>query len=306
MILSASRRTDIPAFYSDWFMDKIRKGVIKRKNPYNNTIYETKLNPQNINMIVFWTRNAEPMIKKGYIDELIDRGYQFYFQHTITGYTLKSPSGHKLDGRTQNPNKGIDSFNRLADMIGGNKIIWRFDPIVICDQLNIEEILRLYEKISNTITPDCKRNVLSFLDVYDHVGVNMEKYGFTNIKDLTKTKNEQLLNELLKGIKEIANNNQRNVFSCAESINLDKFNIEHSKCIDDDYIRDVFGIKTTKSKDRGQREACGCVKSIDIGEYDTCPHGCVYCYANQKKDLAMKNYKSHNFHSDFIISNRII
>lgn len=306
MIISASRRTDIPAFYADWFIDKIRKGEIMRKNPYNGAVYKTKLSPEEISVIVFWTRNAEPMIRKGYLKELTDLGYNFYFQHTITGYTVKSQKGVKLDGRTQNPNKAIESFNRLADEIGGNKIIWRFDPIVVCDQLPIEEIIRLYDKLSSLLSKDCRRNVLSFLDVYDHVGSNMKNAGFTNVIDLVAPQNKKLLSYLLSEIKNISQRDDREVFSCAESINLDEFGISHSKCIDNDYIMKVFGEKVTKSKDSGQREACGCVKSIEVGQYDTCPHGCVYCYANQRKEQAMKNYKDHNFVSDFLISDRII
>lgn len=306
MIISASRRTDIPAFYADWFMDKIREGKIMRKNPYNGAVYETKLSPEEISVIVFWTRNAEQMLKKGYIDELTERGYNFYFQHTITGYTVKSENGIKLDGRTQNPNKAVESFNRLAEKIGGNKVIWRFDPIIVCDQMNAEEIVRLYDKLSSLLHRDCERNVLSFLDVYDHVGANMKNAGFTNLLDLTLPENNQTLRLLLNEIKNISARDGREVFSCAESVNLDEFGIGHSKCIDNDYIMKLFGEKVTRSKDSGQREACGCVKSIDIGQYDTCPHGCVYCYANQRKDQAMINYKNHIPVSDFMISDRIL
>lgn len=306
MIISASRRTDIPAFYSDWFMDKIRKGSVYRKNPYNDAVYETKLNPKDIKMIVFWTRNASYMLKKGYLKELTDLGYNYYFQHTITGYTIRSELGERLDGKTINPNKAIDNINELASIIGGNKIIWRFDPIIVCDQLKSDEIIRVYDKISLNLNKEINRNVLSFLDVYDHVGLNMKKAGFTNILDLTKEVNKDKLDHILNEITKISSRDKRKLFSCAETIDLSHHNIGHSKCIDDEYIKEVFGIKVTRSKDRGQREACGCVKSIDIGQYDTCTHGCVYCYANQKKDLAKNNYKRHDPQSRFLISDRII
>lgn len=306
MIISASRKTDIPALYSDWFMDKVRSGKIKQKNPYNGAIYERSLNPNDVSMIVFWTRNSSIMMKKGYIDELIDRGFNFYFQNTITGNTIRSKSGEKLDGKTPNPNKGIEYFNQLADKIGGDKVIWRFDPIVVSDEINIEEIIRLYDKISKNISSNSKRNVISFLDVYQHVGENLNKSGFNNIINLTDPKHHEKLNTLLTEIKNISNRDGRKVYSCAETIDLNDYGIEHSKCIDNEYIKETFGLKVSKSKDMGQRKACGCVKSFDIGEYNTCVHGCVYCYANQEKEKALDNYKKHIPNADFILSNRII
>lgn len=300
MIISASRRTDIPAFYADWFMQQIENGKIYRKNPYNGEIYSNNISPENVDVIVFWTRNATNMIRKGYIQKLQDMGYNFYFQYTITGHTVKSPAGKNLDGNTPNPIKAIDTFNQLAELIGEDKVIHRFDPIVVCDQITSKRVLFNYSEINKRIKYG-SRVVISFLDIYNHVGKYLKNSGFTNVKDLIHPENQQELIYLLDGLKEINSQYGKEMFSCSESIDLDSYGIQHSKCIDDDYIKKTFGIKVTKQKDKGQREACGCVKSIDIGQYDTCTHGCVYCYANPDHKKAIINLSNHNKNNGLII-----
>lgn len=300
MIISASRRTDIPAFYSDWFMRQIMNGKIYRKNPYNGEIYCNDISPDNVDVIVFWTRNPKPMIEKGYLSQLQNLGYRFYFQYTITGYNIKSSLNKNIDGNTPHPLKSIDTFNQLADLIGKEKIIHRFDPVVICDQITKQKIIKNYREISKRI-PEGIKTVISFLDVYNHVSKNMSNYGFTNIKDLTKNENKNDLDELLLSIMEINKLYQKEMFSCSENIDLSIYNIKPSKCIDEKYIQNVFGIKVSRQKDKGQREDCGCVKSIDVGQYETCPHGCVYCYANKDHKTSIFNLKNNKINNGLII-----
>lgn len=302
MIISASRRTDVPAFYSDWFMNQIRKGKFLRKNPYNGNILET--NVEDVKCIVFWTRNANQMLKKGYLKELDDLGIPYYFQYTITGYKKE------LEKRTLHPLKAIDNINTLADSIGGNKIIWRFDPIVISQYTPVEEIIRLHGKIGDNIHNDINENVISFLDDYKKTGANLKLAGVES-QDLLNMSEE--LNQVLNGISENAKRNSLNVTTCAENIDLEKYGIKKGKCIDGDFIQKQLGVKVSKAKDQGQRKECGCVKSVDIGLYDTCIHGCEYCYATQAQNLANQNYKKHDPENPFIIpderfnvNNRII
>lgn len=314
MIISASRRTDIPAFYSDWFMEQIRKGIFYRKNPYNNEIISTSVSPEITDVIVFWTRNPQNMMRKGYLNELTDLGYKYYFQYTITGYQIKSNSGCNIDGSTPHPLKAIETFNKLADDIGINKLIWRFDPIIVNNDIPKEHILKIFNLISQNINPELKRVVISFLDDYQKVSTNMKKTGFSKPVDLVDSANQEILNFLLNGLIGINQNyNDRKIYTCAESIDLTQWNIKPSKCIDDQYIKDVFGIKVSRAKDQGQRKACGCIKSVDVGMYNTCIHNCAYCYATQEKETALQNYKEHDKSSPFIIkdnhlnlNNRII
>ena len=300
MIISASRRTDIPAFYSDWFMNQIENGKIYRKNPYNNELYSNDISPDSVDVIVFWTRNAHNMIRKGHIQRLQDLGYNFYFQYTITGHVIKSPSGKNLDGNTPHPLKAIETFNQLSNIIGEEKVILRFDPIVVCDQISVEKVIKNYNEINKRINSG-SHVVISFLDIYNHVGSYLNKAGFTGMKDLVKPENESDLTKLLEGLTKVNKDYGKEMFSCAESIDLEKYGIQHSKCIDDQYIQKVFGIKVSKQKDKGQREACGCVKSLDIGQYDTCTHGCVYCYATPNHEAAIKNLSKHSKNNGLII-----
>lgn len=292
MIISASRRTDIPAFYSEWFMNQIRNEVILRKNPYNGQILTTSLKPENVQCIVFWTRNARPMIKKGYLDELNDLGIPYYFQFTVTGYNKH------LEKNTLHPFKAIDNINELADKIGGNKIVWRFDPIVLSQYTPVEELLRLHGKIAENIHSDIEENVISFLDDYQKTGRNLAAAGIES-KDILLF--PDLLHELLSGLTSTAKKNNLNLSTCAENIDLTKYNIREGKCIDGDFIARNLGLKVSKAKDQGQRKECGCIKSIDIGLYDTCAHGCEYCYATQSQTKAKDNFKKHDPMNQFII-----
>lgn len=292
MIISASRRTDIPAFYSEWFMNQIRNEKFLRKNPYNGNVIENRAKAEDIKCIVFWTRNANQMIKKGYLQELDDLGIPYYFQYTITGYNKK------LEKKTLNPFKAIDNINLLCDKIGANKVIWRFDPIILSEETPVSELIRLHDKIASLIDTNIEENVISFLDDYKKTGTNLKLAG-VNTKDILLLKPE--LEELLEGISQNGKKHNLNVSTCAENIDLSKYNIKKGKCIDGDFIQKNLGIKVSKAKDQGQRKECGCIKSIDVGLYDTCIHGCEYCYATLSKNIANDNYKNHDSNNPFII-----
>lgn len=292
MIISASRRTDIPAFYAEWFMNQIRNKEILRRNPYNNQILKNSLNPEDISCIVFWTRNAKPMIKNDYLKELDDLGIPYYFQYTITGYPKQ------FEKNTLHPFKAIDTINELSDLIGGNKIIWRFDPIFTSDIMPSAEIVRLHNKIASLLDKNINENVISFLDDYKKTYKNLKAAG-VEASDLLNNPTE--LDFVLTELSNTANNYGLNISTCAENIDLSKYGISKGKCIDGDFIERELGIKVKKSKDQGQRKECGCIKSIDVGIYDTCVHGCEYCYATQSKSIALNNFKKHDPMNQFII-----
>lgn len=290
-IISASRRTDIPAFYAEWFMNRIRDGYFLNKNPYNGNVSKINASPNDIECIAFWTRNAKKMLSNGYIDELIERNIKFYFQYTITGYS------RLLDSKNLHPLKSIEIVNKLAEKIDPKLIIWRFDPIIISDITPIDELIRIYEKISENLNPEIKNNVISFVDDYKKTSQNMAKAGINFIDPLNCD-----LTPLLTAISSISSNYGRSISSCAENIDLSFFNIKKGKCIDPDFISNVVGVDIeNKMKDKGQRKECGCIKSFDVGVYETCAHGCVYCYATQNHNLATNNFKNHDPNNAFII-----
>lgn len=289
MIISASRRTDIPAFYSKWFMNRIREGYVLNKNPFNaNQVKKVILTPYQVDAIIFWTRNPKPLMP--YLDELNNKGFNYYFQYTITGYKKE------LEKSTPNTYKAIETFIELSEKIGKEKVIWRYDPIIFTQYTDLNEHLRLFEKISKFLENKTDKVVISFADPYKKIQKNLDMLNYQNILE---NKNE--LYELAKNISDIAKTRNMIVETCSESIDLDYCNIKHGKCIDDKLLEQLFNINLNIGKDKNQRKECGCVQSIDIGMYNTCAHGCSYCYATYNETSVKKNRLKHNPNSPFLI-----
>lgn len=281
MILSVSRRTDIPAFYSEWFMNRINEGYAYVRNPFNmNQISNVSIKPDIVDCIVFWTKNAKPLMP--YLKELDSKGYKYYFQFTI------NPYGKDLEKNIENKEKIVETFKKLSVQIGAEKVIWRYDPIIVTDKHLTEYHFNEFLKLCNILKGFTHKVVISYMDDYRKVSKNMK--GF-NIKELS----EQDMYEIAKGFSDIAKANGLIIESCAEEIDLSSIGIEHGKCIDGDLIEKITGYKIiNKDKRDDNRKDCGCMKCIDIGQYDSCTHNCLYCYANVNKDLASRNRKSHN------------
>ena len=282
MIISASRRTDIPAFYSKWFMNRIKDGYVLVQNPYNTKqIRKVFLTPFQVDAIVFWTRNAKPPIP--YLDDLDKLGYNYYFQYTITGYK------RELERFTPSPQKAIETFIELSDKIGKEKVIWRYDPIILSDYSNYNEHLRLFEKISNMLENKTDKVVISFADSYKKITNNLKNIGY---KDILENKKELYL--FCEELSNIVKDRNIQIETCTEEIDLSIFGINPTKCIDDKLLDKLFNKNLCAIKDKNQRKECGCVESIDIGMYNTCSHGCVYCYATFSDNTVKKNRQKHN------------
>jgi len=318
VIVSASRATDIPAFYSDWFIERFKQGYLKWKNPFNGVPLYVSF--ENTRVITFWSKNPKPLIK--HLSYLDDKNINYYFQFTLNDY-----DNEKLEGNVPPLNKRIDTFLELSEKIGKEKVIWRFDPYILTESLGVEELLRRTEKIGTQLKGYTDKFVFSFADIksYKKVQNNLRKEKVPFIEF-----NERTMNEMALGLQDLNKNWNFEIGTCAEKIDLDKYNIVHNKCIDDDLMKKLFyndhklmeflgykyekadlfdtkgkliSLKSKNLKDKGQREACGCIMSKDIGQYNTCPHECVYCYANTSKEIAIKNYKTHrnNPNSETII-----
>lgn len=291
MIISASRRTDIPAFYSKWFINRIREGFILNKNPFNaNQVKKIILTPYQVDAIIFWTRNPKPLIP--YLEELDKKSFNYYFQYTITGYRKE------LEKSTPNPYKAIETFIELSEKIGKEKVIWRYDPIIFTQYTDFDEHLRLFEKISKSLENKTDKVVISFADPYKKIQKNLDTLNYQDILD-----NKNKLYELAKNISDIAKSRNMIVETCSEAIDLDYCNIKHGKCIDDKLIENLFNMNLNVGKDKNQREECGCIQSVDIGVYNTCAHGCSYCYATYSETSVEKNRLNHNPNSPLLIGN---
>ena len=270
MILSVSRRTDIPNYYSDWFINRIREGFLYVRNPMNaHQISRIDLSPELIDCIVFWTKNPVNMMDK--LGELKD--YQYYFQVTLSGY------GKDVEPGLPDKNEVlIPAFKELSKKIGKNKVIWRYDPILINSKYTKEYHYRAFRKIADELQNYTERVVISFVDLYVKTQRNTETLGIKNIS-------EDEMREIAAELAIIAKDHGLKIESCAEAIDLEGVGITHGHCIDKELIENVIGCKLKGGKDKNQRPECGCFESIEVGTYNTCRNGCRYCYANYNNTM---------------------
>lgn len=265
MILSASRRTDIPNYYSEWLARRFRAGFLCVRNPMNfRQVSRITLNPNVIDCIVFWTKNPAPMLP--YLDEY--RRYMYYFQFTLTGYGKDIEPGLPDKRRIL-----IPAFCELADRIGRDRVIWRYDPIFLSDHYTLDYHVKAFTRIAEALAGRTRRVVISFLDDYEKTKRNMKG---TNIQGLTKEKMRRLAHSFAV----IAGRYGIEIQTCAEKIDLSEYGITHGACIDREYIEHLLGCRLRAGKDHGQRPECRCMESVEIGSYHTCRNGCRYCYAN--------------------------
>jgi len=287
MIISASRRTDIPAFYSEWLMNRVRAGYCTVPNPFNtHQISRISLKPDEVTVIVFWTRNPRPLMP--YLEALDRTGYHYYFQYTI----MSNP--RQIDRKSPPMDAAIRTFQELSAHVGSRRVVWRYDPIVLSNQTDVDFHLRTYQTIATQLVGYTQRSVISIVDEYSKAKKRLKTLAENDIHVHFPNDSDPMLADLMGGIKGIADQHHYELFSCAEQLNLTHFGIQPGKCVDDTLIQEAFGIDVTQSKDKTQREACNCVTSRDIGVYDTCLFGCQYCYATRSFELATSNYQQHD------------
>lgn len=285
MILSVSRRTDIPNYYSDWFFNRIREGFLCVRNPMNpHQVSRIDLSPEVIDCIVFWTKNPEPMIDR--LGEL--SLYQFYFQFTLTGYgkDIESNVPHKRD-------KMIEVFQRLSEKIGCQKVIWRYDPILFTSVYTPEYHLKAFEQIAAGLKGYTRKCVISFVDTY---AKNMKAMKELKVYEISETELIAFAGRLAQS----ADIYGITVSSCAEKLDLSSCGVEHNCCIDRNLIEEIIGCKLKIQKDKNQRSECGCVESVEVGTYNTCLNGCKYCYANYSEESVLKNCKLYDPNSPLL------
>ena len=292
MIISASRRTDIPAFYAEWFVNRLRAGFCQVPNPFNpQQVSHVSLAPEDVEVIVFWTRNPRPLFP--YLDELDRLGYRYYFQYTLIGNPrLIDPSTPPLEA-------GLKTLRQLAERIGADRVIWRYDPVVFSIQTPPEFHRLNYACIAQALRGAAQRSVVSILDLYPKTRKRLDRLAAQGAPLLAfDPQQDAWFGDLMRSFAGAARENEMEIVSCAEEIDLLQYGIQPGKCIDDGYIRRVFGLDVTHAKDPSQRKACGCVVSKDIGMYDTCSFGCTYCYATgggvNGFERARRNHATHD------------
>jgi hypothetical protein len=273
MIISASRRTDIPAFYSQWFIDCIQKGYCTVTNPFNpNQSKQVSLLPSDIDAIVFWTRYPAPLMK--YLDDLNTSGYRYIFLFTITGYP------QWLEPHSQELSHTINIFKSLSQAIGPQRIVWRYDPIVFSKELDFDFHINNFNFIASRLSGFTHRVIISIMEPYNKVLRRLKKIKEKEIVLYPlQSFDNSTLQQFFSTLKTIALNNAMSIQSCCS--NVIDYGIDNGACIDKTLLADIFGIQLNYKKDPYQRKECLCAKSIDIGSYNTCKFGCLYCYANK-------------------------
>ena len=273
MIISASRRTDIPAYYSRWFFRRLEEGFVCVRNPVIfHQVSRVSLSPEVVDGIVFWTKNPIPMLDSLHL--LND--YPFYFQFTLTAY------GHDLEpGVPSKNNTIIPAFQELSRRIGPERVIWRYDPILLTPKYTTDYHVRYFEKLARRLSGYTTKCIISFVDLYRHLGQQFQPLGTAEII------------ELAGRLSDIARKYDLTLETCAESLDLSQFGIFHGHCVDAGLLEQLSGQPLSLSKDKNQRAACGCMASIDIGMYDSCANGCKYCYANHAPAAVRRNLRQH-------------
>ena len=289
MIISASRRTDIPAFYAEWFINRLKDGYVLVRNPFNaNQVSKVCLSPDVIDCIVFWTKNPSPLIKK--LHEIDKLGYKYYFQFTVTSYD------QSIEKKVPAKKTIIKAFQELSDKIGSEKVIWRYDPILLTSAYNVEYHEKGFSYIAENLSGYTRKCVISFIDMY--------KKCERNLKDIKiETINDDIKKQVAKSLSKTAQGFGISMESCAEILLLSSYGVNSGKCIDDQLISEIIGDRIVIKKDKTQRHECGCVTSVDIGSYNTCRHGCKYCYANFSKKMVKYNCKNHDIRSPLLTGN---
>ena len=331
VIISASRSTDIPAFYSKWFMNRLEAGYCVWYNPFNQM--PMYISFRDMKAIVFWTKNPEPMLE--YLPELDRRGIHYYFQVTLNDYVNEGfePNVPSVEHR-------VEVFKRLSDTIGKEKVIWRFDPLILTNNLTPRMLLNKVYHVGNLLKGYTDKLVFSFVDIRAYKKVQSNLYRYANsLQSMDDVLNAEPLGdsrlELAEGMAKLRDYWKESgwnltLATCAEDIDLASLGIEHNRCIDGELMEKLFaddkefvyylrtgtlpvaggGLfqpdmtslpKGKDLKDKGQRKICGCMVSKDIGMYNTCRHFCQYCYANTSVELVKKNESRHSDDSESII-----
>lgn len=281
MIISASRRTDIPAFYSEWLLNRLKEGYALIPNPRNpNRLGRVSLAPENVDCIAFWTKNPIAMLDK--LWQLDSMGYSYYIQFTLTPYdkTIETnlPPKREL----------LRTFTQMSKRIGAKRSVWRYDPIIVDVKHGVGWHTGRFAEMCEILQTHTERCFLSFVDQY--------KSLHNKFRALTKDE----MAGIASGFSEVAGKYNIALYTCAEGIDLSRYGIRHGACVDRGLIERIIGRPITAKNDANQRVACCCIESVDIGAYDTCPHGCAYCYATSSPKTVSRRAAAHDPHAPML------
>jgi hypothetical protein len=270
-VISASRRTDIPAFYSDWLINRLRAGYVFVKNPFSQRVSRVSLKPEDVSTIVFWSKNYSPLL--GTLESIEQATKHLYFHFTIT-------ANKELEFNTPDFRDAIRDYAFIAERYSPEQIIWRYDPICMTDKLSFEIVEDRFVRCAEMLKGHARKCIISFVHPYKKVLINMKKYTDQVLMEPSHDRMKEYALQLAQraGAYDIQ------LHACCNDF-LVSDRILKARCIDGQLLSEIFNTPID-TRSASIRKECACTKSVDIGAYDTCAHGCVYCYANADKNRA--------------------
>ena len=286
-LISASRRTDIPAFYADWFLRRTRAGGVSWANPYSGQVSSVSLAPEEVAAIVFWTRNFAPMMR--HLDELERRGYRTLVQFTLTILP------RVYESHVPPVKAAVAQLRRIADRIGPDRVLWRYDPILISPETGEDFHLRTFESLASALEGATRQCSVSFVQVYGKVRRNFTRRGLP-----LPAPDPALRRSLASRLAGMAAARGIAVKACCND-DLVGADVGKARCVDRDQVRQLWPGLDFDAPPAPSREGCGCSRSFDVGAYDTCLHGCIYCYATRDRETAKRRRAGHEPASEILV-----
>lgn len=284
MIINTGGRTDSVQYYAKWLLKRFEEGYVLSRNPlFPNKVSRYELDPRTVDCVVFCSKNYEPILKD--IRSITDK-FNTYFHYTITAY------GKDIEPGAPSIDKSIQTFQKLSEIVGKNRIAWRYDPVLFTKIYTLDTHIKTFGYMAKQIVPYVQRCIFSFVEMYKRLEVNMPE-----LKALSEVDKDAIARELGA----IANAQGLYIQTCGTNGDYSKYGIQTSGCMTLEMLGSANGVKFKDLKHKGMRQSCHCIESRDIGAYDSCLNGCKYCYANKSPKKAIQNYKYHDFTSPLIL-----
>ena len=284
MILNTGGRTDTVQYYSEWLLNRFREGYVLSRNPlFPEIVNRIDLNPETIDVVVFCSKDYSPIMAR--LHEIYDR-FNCYYHYTITAY------GEDIEPRVPSIENSIETLKRLADQVGAGKIAWRYDPVLLTDKYTIQRHLDTFGHMASELAPYVDRCIFSFVEMNKKLEVNM-----LELRPVSET--DKLT--LAKGMGAIARQTGLYLQTCAMREDYESFGIHRSGCMTVDIFSKALGVQFKKVSHKGNRAGCLCIESRGLGDYNSCPNGCRYCYANKDHEKALQSYLTHDPDSPLLL-----
>ena len=284
MLINTGGRTDTVQYFSDWLLKRFKDGVVYSRNPlFPNKVTRYELTPNKVDCVIFCSKNYGPILPR--LHEITDR-FNTYFFYTITAY------GKDVEPGVPSVDQSIDILYKLEKQVGKNRIVWRYDPVLLTKKYTIQQHLITFGHMAARLSGHVSRCVFSFVELYEKLQFNMPELQLLTEEDME---------ELAEGFGSLAKKYRLPIQTCATKTDYSRFGIMSSGCLTLEAIGEANGVKFRSLKHKGMRSGCKCMVSHDIGAYNTCPNGCRYCYANKNPQLAAENYAAHNPDSEILL-----